>query len=248
MTASPKHNKVFGLIGKNIHYSFSGKYFAQKFQSENIQDCKYEIFDLNEISQVEDIFLNENLVGFNVTIPYKQHIISFLDELGPVAQQIGAVNCVRIQNGIKKGFNTDAYGFEKSIIPLLQPYHKKALILGSGGAAKAVKFVLEKLQIPYKTVSRNGEFTYNDLDEDIIGNHQIIINCTPLGTYPDIENLPQIPYEYLTEEHLLHDLIYNPEKTKFLQLGEKYGAKIKNGYEMLVLQAEKSWEIWNQPL
>ena len=238
----------FGLIGKNIAYSFSAKFFTEKFKIENIQNQYYEIFDLNEISEVEKTFKVDGLKGCNVTIPYKEQIIPFLDELDADAEKIGAVNCIKIQNGIKKGYNTDAVGFEKSIQSLLNSNHKNALILGDGGAAKAVKFVLEKLNIPFKTVTRSGNFTYSDLNSEIIQNHQIIINCTPVGTFPNIEEVPEIPYEFLTSQHLLYDLIYNPEKTKFLQLGEEKGVKIKNGYEMLVLQAEKSWEIWNQPL
>lgn len=238
----------FGLIGRNISYSFSAKFFTEKFKVENIENHFYDIFDLNEISEVENLFQNPNLKGCNVTIPYKEQIIPFLDEMDTDAEKIGAVNCIRIQKGIKKGFNTDAVGFEKSIQPLLKSEHKNALILGDGGAAKAVKFVLDKLNIPFKTVTRSGNFTYSHLNSEIIQNHQIIINCTPVGTFPNIENAPEIPYEFLSDKHLLYDLIYNPEKTKFLELGEKNGAQIKNGYEMLVLQAEKSWEIWNQPL
>lgn len=238
----------FGLIGRNISYSFSAKFFTEKFKKENIENHFYDIFDLNEISEVENLFQNQNLKGFNVTIPYKEQIIPFLDEMDADAEKIGAVNCIKIHNGIKKGFNTDAVGFEKSIKPLLNSGHQNALILGDGGAAKAVKFVLDKLNIPFKTVTRKGDFTYSDLNSEIIQNHQIIVNCTPVGTFPNTENAPEIPYEFLSEKHLLYDLIYNPEKTKFLELGEKNGAKIKNGHEMLVLQAEKSWEIWNQPL
>ncbi|SMC75259.1 shikimate dehydrogenase family protein [Moheibacter sediminis] len=238
----------FGLIGKNIAYSFSAKFFTEKFKTENIENHFYGIFDLNEISEVKNTFQIEHLKGCNVTIPYKEQIIPFLDELDADAEKIGAVNCIKIQNGIKKGYNTDAVGFEKSIQPLLNSNHQNALILGDGGAAKAVKFVLEKLNIPFKTVTRSGNFTYSDLNSEIIQNHQVIVNCTPVGTFPNIDNAPEIPYEFLTSQHLLYDLIYNPEKTKFLEWGEKNGTKIKNGYEMLVLQAEKSWEIWNQPL
>jgi len=238
----------FGLIGKNIAYSFSEKYFSEKFKAENIQNSVYETFDLNEISDIEKLIQNRKPNGFNVTIPYKEQIIPYLDELSDDAVEIGAVNCVKIQNGIKKGFNTDVYGFEESLKPLLEASHQNALVLGTGGAAKAVCFVLKKLNISFQQVSRNGIFTYLDLNREEIEKHPIIINCTPVGTFPNVENAPEIPYEFLTEKHLLYDLIYNPEKTKFLQFGEKKGAKIKNGYEMLVLQAEKSWEIWNQPL
>lgn len=240
--------KRFGLIGKNIAYSFSEKYFSDKFKTESILGVDYQLFDLNEISKVENLFADKNLKGFNVTIPYKEQILPYLDELSPEAKAIGAVNCVKISNGKKIGYNTDAFGFEESIRPLLENHHQQALILGDGGAAKAVKFVLEKLNIPFKTVSRRGKFTYSDLNEFEILTHSVIINCTPLGTYPNLDENPLIPYQFLTENHLAYDLIYNPEKTKFLQKAEEKGAIIKNGYEMLVLQAEKSWEIWNQLL
>ncbi len=244
---------LFGLIGRNISYSFSKKYFSDKFNSEKIQNTSYQTFDLNEISEIEKLIQNKNLKGLNVTIPYKEQIIPFLDKLSPEAEKIGAVNCIKIQrdaenNPILIGFNTDAYGFENSLKPLLESYHQKALILGDGGAAKAIKYVLDKLDIPHTSITRNGKFLYSDLTQEIIQDHPIIINSTPLGTFPDVENEPYIPYEFLSDQHLLYDLIYNPEKTQFLKNGELKGAKIKNGYEMLVLQAEKSWEIWNQPL
>src|SRR5690606_32246319 len=221
----------FGLIGKNIAYSFSEKYFSEKFTAENIQNSVYETFDLNEISEIEKLIQNKNLNGFNVTIPYKEQILPYLDELSEDAVEIGAVNCVKIQNGIKKGFNTDVYGFEESMKPLLEPFHQNALVLGTGGAAKAVCFVLSKLNISFQQVSRNGIFTYLDLNREEVEKHQIIINCTPVGTFPNVENAPEILYEFLTPKHLLYDLIYNPEKTKFLQLGEQRTAKIKNGFE-----------------
>jgi len=240
--------KRFGLIGKNISYSFSEEYFAEKFRSENIHESSYEIFDLAEISGIGKLIRNKDLQGFNVTIPYKEQIVPFLDELTKEAVEIGAVNCVKIQNGRKTGYNTDVYGFEESLKPLLEPHHRNALILGNGGAAKAVYFVLNKLNISFKTVSRNGIFTYEDLNQEEIEKHDIIVNCTPVGTFPKIDDAPDIPYEFLTGKHLLYDLIYNPGKTKFLQLGERKNTKIKNGLEMLRLQAEKSWEIWNSPL
>ena len=243
----------FGLIGRNISYSFSEKYFTDKFNSEKIENSLYQTFDLQDISEFEELVHTKNLQGLNVTIPYKQQIIPFLDKLSPEAEKIGAVNCIRIQrnsenNLVKIGFNTDAYGFENSLKPLLESHHQKALISGNGGAAKAVKFALDKLSISHQTVTRNGDFMYSDLTKEIIFEHSIIINCTPLGTFPDVQNAPNIPYEFISNRHILYDLIYNPEKTQFLKNGEIKGAKIKNGYEMLVLQAEKSWEIWNQPL
>lgn len=240
--------RKFGLIGRNISYSFSEKFFAEKFQQEQILDSSYEIFDLKEIQEVEKVFQLENLVGFNVTIPYKEVIIPYLDELDPIAQEIGAVNCVKIENGKKIGFNTDAFGFEKSLEPLLEFHHQNALILGDGGAAKAIKFVLGKHLIQFQSVTRKGSLRFSDVDQEMIQNHQIIINSTPLGTFPNVSESPEIPFEFLEEQHLAYDLIYNPEKTKFLALAENQGAKIKNGLEMLVLQAEKSWEIWNSSL
>lgn len=240
--------KNFGLIGKNIAYSFSESYFNDKFRKENISNSTYQLFNLKSITEIDELFQLENLKGFNVTIPYKEEIISYLDELNPEAEKIGAVNCVKIQNNKKIGFNTDAFGFENSLQPLLEKHHQKALILGDGGAAKAVKFILTKLEIDYQSVTRKGELRFPDLDKEIISEHPLIINCTPVGTFPDLEASPDIPYQFITTSHLLYDLIYNPEKTKFLQLGEIKGAKIKNGYEMLVLQAEKSWEIWSQSL
>ena len=240
--------KNFGLIGKNIAYSFSESHFHDKFRKENITNSTYQLFDLKSISEVEELFQTKELKGFNVTIPYKEEIIPYLDELSPEAQKIGAVNCVKIQNNKRIGFNTDAFGFENSLQPLLEKHHQKALILGDGGAAKAVKFTLSKLGIDFQSVTRKGELKFEDLNQEIISKHPLIINCTPVGTFPDLEASPDIPYQFITTSHLLYDLIYNPEKTKFLQLGEIKGAKIKNGYEMLVLQAEKSWEIWSQSL
>ena len=241
--------RQFGLIGRNISYSFSKSYFADKFINENIVDAVYNVFDLQQIDEVEKVFATEGLVGFNVTIPYKQEIIPFLDELSPEAKAIGAVNTVLIKNGKRIGHNTDCYGFHHSILPLLDSHHKKALVLGNGGAAKAVFYILDELNIAYKIVSRTtleNQFTYDDLDEEIISQHQIIINCSPVGTFPNIENAPLLPYQFILEKHLLYDLIYNPPVTKFLENGQNNGAKIKNGHEMLVLQAEKAWKIWNK--
>lgn len=241
--------RQFGLIGRNIAYSFSKTYFAEKFKNENIVDAVYNVFDLNTIGEVENVFQKEGLVGFNVTIPYKQEIIPFLDELSPEAEKIGAVNTVLIKDGKKIGYNTDSHGFHHSILPLLEEHHKKALVLGNGGAAKAVFYILDKLNIEYKIVSRNfleNHFTYNDINDEVIKDYQIIINCSPVGTFPNVENAPLLPYQFIDKIHLLYDLIYNPPVTKFLENGEKNKAKTKNGHEMLVLQAEKAWEIWNK--
>ena len=241
--------KQFGLIGRNISYSFSKSYFADKFKNENIVGCAYDVFDLQQIQEVENVFNTPDIKGFNVTIPYKQDIITYLDQLSPEAAAIGAVNTVLISGDSKIGHNTDCYGFEHSLRPLLKPNHTKALVLGFGGAAKAVVYVLEKLGINYQIVSREkqeGRLTYDELNEEIIKNHHLIINCSPIGTFPNVDDAPAIPYQFLTSDHLLYDLIYNPDVTQFLQNGLDKGASIKNGYQMLVLQAEKSWEIWNK--
>jgi shikimate dehydrogenase len=240
--------KEFGLIGQNISYSFSEKYFAEKFKKENIQNSNYRIYDLKDIQEVHTIFQNPDLKGFNVTIPFKEKIMEYLDELDPVAAEIGAVNCVKMENGRKKGYNTDAVGFENSLLSLLEFHHQNALILGDGGAAKAIKFVLHKHLINYKSVTRKGDLRFSDLNESLLQTHTLIVNCTPVGTFPNVEDCPELPYEFINSQHLLYDLIYNPEKTEFLKRGENHGAKIKNGLEMLVLQAEKSWEIWNSSL
>jgi shikimate dehydrogenase len=240
--------KEFGLIGQNISYSFSEKYFAEKFKKENIQNSHYRIYDLKDIQEIHTIFQNPYLKGFNVTIPFKEKIMEYLDELDPVAAEIGAVNCVKVENGRKKGYNTDAVGFENSLLPLLEFHHQNALILGDGGAAKAIKFVLHKHLINYKSVTRKGDLRFSDLNESLLQTHTLIVNCTPVGTFPNVEDCPELPYEFINSQHLLYDLIYNPEKTEFLKRGENQGAKIKNGLEMLVLQAEKSWEIWNSSL
>lgn len=236
---------TYGLIGKNISYSFSRNYFNEKFKKETILNSQYINFDLDSLSQLNQIFNQENK-GFNVTIPYKETIIPYLDALDIHAEKIGAVNTIQIKNNIKTGFNTDWIGFKNSIVPLLKQHHKKALILGTGGASKAIKYALEQLQIEYKVVSRTqADFTYNDLNESIIKEYLVIINCTPLGTFPNIEQAPQIPYEFITENHLAYDLVYNPEETQFLKNCKVKGAQIKNGLEMLEIQAEEAWKIWN---
>lgn len=246
-----KSLKRYGLIGRNISYSFSKKYFKEKFSAELFNDCTYENFDFESIEAFPDIIKkNPDLKGLNVTIPYKETIIPYLDKLSKKATLIGAVNVIRFtKKGKLKGYNSDYYGFKKSIEPLLQPHHKKALILGTGGAAKAVAFALEELDIFYTFVSREaGEnsIDYNRVNITSFDNYQIIINCTPLGTMPNTKDFPPIPYEYFTPQHLAYDLIYNPAETQFLKKAKKKGATIKNGYEMLVLQAEKAWNIWNK--
>jgi len=238
--------KTYGLIGKNISYSFSRKYFNNKFKNENILNSQYINFDTDNLLELNNIF-NINNYGFNVTIPYKETIIPYLDSLDFHAEQIGAINTIKIENGKKIGFNTDWIGFKKSIEPLLKLHHTKALILGTGGASKAVIYALKQLQIQTLIVSRNGETTYEDLSKEIIQNHTIIINCTPVGTFPNADSAPEIPYQFITKNHLVYDLIYNPAETLFLKKCKENGAVTKNGLEMLEIQAEESWKIWNSP-
>ncbi|TDL99402.1 MAG: hypothetical protein C4K58_05705 [Flavobacteriaceae bacterium] len=243
---------VYGLLGKNISYSFSEKYFKEKFESQNIVDTQYLVFDLESLDNLnQDLFENPQLKGFNITIPYKEKIIEFLDELSPIAKEIGAVNTVKIENGKKIGHNTDAHGFEISLAPFLEKQkHEKALILGTGGASKAILYVLKKLGIKPLVVSRNptkSQISYLDLTQEIIETHTLVINCSPVGTFPKVDESPGIPYEFITENHLFYDLIYNPEKTTFLAKAQEKGAQIIGGYPMLVGQAEKAWEIWNDP-
>lgn len=240
----------FGLVGKNIDYSFSRSYFKNKFIKEQI-DFVYVNFDIDSITEFPNLIKdNSGLKGMNVTIPYKQDVIPYLDKLDKRAQQIGAVNTIKITKNKKLvGYNTDYYGFKKALEPLLNHKNLRALILGTGGASKAVTFALKKLDIPYKLVSRQTNhkeyLSYNDLTKRTIDLHKIIINCTPLGTFPKIEMFPDIPYNAVTPSHILFDLIYNPSETVFLAKGRKQGATISNGLKMLELQAEKSWEIWN---
>ncbi|HEY8387921.1 MAG TPA: shikimate dehydrogenase [Parasegetibacter sp.] len=241
---------LFGLIGYPLSHSFSGKYFTEKFEKEGLTDHRYELYPLSSVEQLPQLLASEpELRGLNVTIPYKQQVLQFLDNTDSIPEGINACNCIKIQDGRLIGYNTDIVGFEKSFLEQLQPHHNKALVLGNGGAAAAVTYVLKKLGIAYNIVSRNlhrsSSLTYSDLNESIISKHKVIINTTPLGTFPDVDVCPPIPYEFLTGEHYLYDLIYNPSKTLFLKNGEKQSAIIKNGYEMLLLQAEESWRIWN---
>lgn len=248
MATTEKRMNRYGLLGKNISYSFSQGYFTQKFNDLGLMNHSYENFDLKKIEEVKNVLNQGDIRGLNVTIPYKQEIIPFLDELDPKAKQIGAVNTIQFSKEGLIGFNTDAYGFQKSLEPYLKPHHTKALILGTGGASKAVQYVLNELGIKSTYVSRskkNGQYTYDELDQDIIKENTLIINCTPLGTFPNIEDKPAIPYDHIGTQHLLYDLIYNPEKTSFLSIGESKGASICNGLKMLEGQAEKAWEIWN---
>lgn len=241
----------FGLLGKDISYSFSRKYFSEKFEKMGLDNLKYFNFDIPEIEEFPFLLYHkeEEFRGMNVTIPYKQAVMRYLDEIDDDAKEIGAVNTIKVTDDNRLvGYNTDVYGFKSSIEPLLKSQHKKALILGTGGASKAVAYAFKKLNIEYKFVSRSaGEnrFMYSDLNEEIMNEFTIIVNCSPVGTHPNIEESPNLPYEFINDQHLLFDLIYNPSVSKYLSEGRKRGAIIKNGYQMLELQAEKSWEIWN---
>ena len=242
--------KTFALVGRNISYSFSRRYFAEKFAHEQITDSEYVNFDIPTIEELPALIrTTPTLVGMNVTIPYKEAILPLLDEQSEELMTIKACNTIKVlPTGKLKGYNTDYIGFHDSLVLYLKPHHNKALILGTGGASKAVIFTLEQLGIPYILVSRKASdqaISYASLGEEIIRSHLLIINTTPLGTSPDTQAFPPIPYEFVTDKHLLYDLIYNPEKTVFLAKGEAQGATILNGYPMLALQAEASWEIWN---
>lgn len=239
----------YGLIGRTLTHSFSKNYFEKKFAAEGITDCRYYNFELPSIDHFLALLQEHpNLCGVNVTIPYKEEILQFLTEKNEIVNDTHACNCIKIDGEIISGFNTDVIGFRKSLEPKLKSHHKKALILGTGGAAKAVSYVLGQLGIENKFVSRKASFNdigYHDIGDGLLADHFLIINTTPLGMYPNVDADPPIPYEMITPKHFLFDLIYNPEKTKFLLSAEKRGAQIANGYEMLILQAEESWKIWN---
>ncbi|MGC6428746.1 MAG: shikimate dehydrogenase family protein [Flavobacteriales bacterium] len=237
--------RQFGLIGKNLNYSFSKDFFDQKFELENINNCSYNLFELENLDSFKNFIVKNKIEGLNITIPYKQEIIQFVDELSIEAKAINAVNCLKIANQKIIGHNTDYIGFSDSIKPLLKPVHKKALILGSGGASKAIAFAFTKMGVDYSIVSRKKELNYECLDKDMLNDYKVIINCTPLGTSPIVDECPNIPYKYLTEQHLLYDLVYNPKESLFLKKGKQKKATTKNGFEMLKIQALKSWEIWN---
>jgi shikimate dehydrogenase len=241
----------YGLVGKNIGYSFSKDYFSKKFEDNLLTDFSYENFDIQDVGKFSEILKNNpNLKGLNVTIPYKETVIPFLDKLSKKATEIGAVNTVKFtKKGKLKGYNTDYYGFQKALKPLLESHHRKALILGTGGASKAVAFALEQLGISHTFVSREATentIDYNRINSTTFDNYQIIINCTPLGTSPNVDVCPDIPYDCFTPKHIAFDLIYNPDETLFLQKAKQNGAVIKNGMEMLVFQAEKAWRIWSK--
>ncbi len=242
--------KRFGLIGYPLTHSFSKEFFIKKFEKEGL-DCVYENFEVSDINSFPLLIQqNPDLCGLNVTIPYKEQIIPFLDELDNDAREIGAVNTIRFHQNKLIGYNTDVHGFTESIKPLLAPHHKKALILGTGGAAKAVEWSLHKLGITCLSVSRNPQddqqVAYADLKQPLFPEYKVIINTTPLGMNPNNKNHPPIPYFLISPQHIMYDLVYNPSLTTFLKKGKEKGATIKNGLDMLQIQALKSWEIWNE--
>ena len=241
--------KRFGLIGKTLKHSFSKTYFEKKFEEQNITDCSYENFELQSIAEFSDLIAkNPGLKGLNVTIPYKEEVLQFLSSSNKIVEAVGACNCIKLTDSGLIGYNTDAIAFKTSIQKYLKPHHKCALVLGTGGASKAIQYALKDLNIDFVLVSRHKKQTqlgYEDVGEDVVKAHQIIINTTPLGMYPSVDQDPPIPYNALSSDHLLYDLTYNPAKTKFLLQGENKGTQIINGYEMLVAQAEESWRIWN---
>jgi len=248
--------KTYGLIGYPLSHSFSKKYFTEKFLAEGIADHQYELFPIENLKSLPGLIdENQSLCGLNVTIPHKINVISYLDEIEEAAGKIGAVNCISIKRFedkvYLKGYNTDAYGFESSLKPLLKLQHTKALVFGDGGAAKAVKYVLEKLNIEYQVVVRKATenaILYRDITPEILKAHKLLINTTPLGMSPDIATYPDIDYALLDSEYLAYDLVYNPLETAFLNKASANGADVKNGLEMLHQQAEKAWEIWNNIL
>lgn len=263
--------RLFGLIGFPLAHSFSEQYFTEKFQREGIKDAMYRKFPITDINLLPDLIkCHPNLKGFNVTIPYKETIIPLLDELDETAKQVGAVNCVvvsglgpathRVGNPTPQltGYNTDVYGFRQSIKPFLASHHERALILGTGGASKAVEYVLRSIGVECVFVSRSDFgsaqsdtapkrtiLRYSDLNEHVIAMCKLIVNCSPVGTFPNVNDAPAIPYEYITSDHFLYDLVYNPAETEFLRRGKERGAMIQNGYDMLKMQAEKAWTIFN---
>lgn len=241
----------FGLIGKKLGHSFSARYFAEKFEREGLQDCDYSLYELPEIECVKEFMLKPNLVGFNVTIPYKQQVIPYLDDLHPQAAEVGAVNCVKIlPDGRKIGYNTDVDGVRVSLNKLLGGDKvESALILGTGGAAQAVDYVLRERGVEYRVVSRDksrGDLTYDELTQDVMSAHRLIINASPVGMFPACDDAPAIPYAMLSGSHYLFDLVYNPLVTRFMELGAAQGAKTLSGIDMLYAQAESAWRIWNE--
>lgn len=243
--------RKFGLIGYPLGHSFSKKYFTEKFAREGRSDCQFELYELPQVIDFSNLILQEKeLEGLSVTIPYKEQIIPFLDSLDPACEQIGAVNCIRIREGKKVGFNTDYLGFKQSLQAWLGEAIPSALVLGTGGASKAVQQALRDLGVSYRIVSRSkleGQLTYQDLSEDKtwLENHPLVINTTPVGTFPKVEGIPELPLNQLNESHLVYDLVYNPPITRLMRECMDRGGKAKNGQDMLELQAEAAWSIWN---
>lgn len=242
--------KIYGLIGRTLSHSFSKKYFSQKFQREQIDNCIYQNFEIEDLElQIPLLKANAELCGLNVTIPYKTEIFPFLDQFTTECKELNACNCIKIESGKWIGYNTDVMGFQNSFASHLKPYHTKALVLGTGGASKAVTFVLRKLGISFLEVTRDktkvpSAITYDDISKEILAEYTMVINTTPLGMFPNVDAYPKIPYRFITDKHYFFDLIYNPAKTLFLARAEEKGAIIKNGEKMLVIQAEESWKIW----
>ena len=243
--------KLYGLIGYPLGHSFSKKYFTEKFQQEGIIDCSYELFPISSIKDLPSL-INSNplLKGLNITIPYKQQVLDYVTDKTNAVKNIGAANTIKIDGDKLIAYNTDVIGFENSLVRKIKPSHKKALVLGTGGSSKAVQYVLKKSGIEFLLVSRGnqlpGTINYSMIDETIMNEYQLIINCTPVGMYPNDGQCPDLRYQFLTKDHYLYDLVYKPEKTLFLKKGEEKGATIQNGYEMLTIQAEESWKIWNE--
>ena len=245
--------KKFGLIGYPLSHSFSEKYFAEKFDKLGLNNYTYQNFELKNVNNFKEILINNpEIIGLNVTIPYKTEILKYVDFQDKIVSEIQATNTLKIIDNKIYAYNTDIYGFEKSFMEYLKPIHKKALVLGTGGASKAVSFVLKKLKIPHFFVSRNpqnnAEISYKNLDKKLINEYKIIINTTPVGSYPNEKKFPEFPYNFVGQEHYFYDLIYNPAITQFLKFGIEKGATVCNGLKMLELQAEKSWEIWNKKI
>jgi shikimate dehydrogenase len=242
--------KLYGLIGYPLGHSFSKQFFLEKFEREGLSNCSFELFPIATIDEFTALFTTHpGLKGLAVTIPYKEKVLPFVQVLSAEVQQIGAANCITLQNGVLTAYNTDIIGFEKSFVPLLRPHQKQALILGTGGAALAAQYVLKQLAIPFTMVSRTattGTITYSSITRQLMEQNTIIINCTPVGMYPNETAFPDIPYEWVTAAHYLFDMIYRPAETVFLQRGKQQGATIKNGLEMLELQAIANWELWNK--
>ena len=241
--------RKFGLIGYPLTHSFSQRYFTEKFQREGITDCTYSNFSIAGIGELPGVLADTELCGLNVTIPYKRAVLDYLHYKSDVVDAIGACNCIRMEEGRLTGYNTDVVGFEQSLVRHLSPYHSRALVLGTGGAAKAVEWVLQRLGIVYVSVTRrpkpgSADMSYEQVTAEVLAEATLIINTTPLGMYPHTEECPALPYEALTAQHYLFDLIYNPARTLFLRKGEERGAVVENGHEMLILQAEESWRIW----